>query len=85
MEVPVTCHGDFLYSVLANITPVEHESILKHKWYKLKGQPDGTSEKDPHNFSLKLPTKFLAPCGVLNFIRSREFHFKIMGTPGILL
>ena len=39
MEVPVTCHGNFLYSVLVNVTPMEHESILKYKWYKLKGQP----------------------------------------------
>ena len=54
MEVPVTCHGDFLYSVLVNVTPMEHEAILKHKWYKLKGQPVARGLGSLFNFVSKL-------------------------------
>ena len=54
MEVPVTCHGDFLYCVLVNVTPVEHESILKHKWYKLNGQPVTRGLGNLFNFVSKL-------------------------------
>jgi|Laugresbdmm110dn_1035115.scaffolds.fasta_scaffold01603_2 hypothetical protein len=50
MEVPVTCHGNFLYSVLVNVTPGEHESILKHKWYKRKGQPVAHGAGNLFNF-----------------------------------
>jgi len=39
MEVPVTSHGRIIYSVLVNVTPEEHRTILKQNWYKLRGQP----------------------------------------------
>lgn len=39
MEVPVESHGKIVYSVLINVTRDEHQYILQHKWYKLKGQP----------------------------------------------
>jgi len=54
MEVPVTSHGNFLYSVLVNVTPVEHEAILKHKCYKLKGQPVARGLGNLFNFVSKL-------------------------------
>lgn len=63
MEVPVTCHGNFLYSVLVNVTTVEHESILKHKWYKLKGQPVAHGLGNLFNFvsNLRKPGENLFP------------------------
>jgi hypothetical protein len=63
MEVPVTCHGNFLYSVLVNVTPMEHESILKHKWYKLKGQPVAHGPGNLFNFvsNLRKPGENLFP------------------------
>ena len=39
MEVPVESHGRVVYSVMINVTREEHQDILKHTWYKLRGQP----------------------------------------------
>ena len=54
MEVPVSCHGNFLYSTLVNVNPAEHELILKHNWYKLKGQPMTRGLGNLFNFVSKL-------------------------------
>jgi hypothetical protein len=54
MEVPVTNHGEVLYSVRVNVTPEEHAWILKHKWYKLKGQPVARGLGNLFNFVSKL-------------------------------
>jgi hypothetical protein len=54
MEVPVSCHGKFLYSTLVNTTPEEHTLILKHNWYKLKGQPMTHGLGNLFNFVSKL-------------------------------
>jgi hypothetical protein len=54
MEVPVTNHGTVLYTVLVNVTPEEHAHILKHKWYKLKGQPVSRGLGNLFNFVSKL-------------------------------
>ena len=54
MEVPVTCHGNFLYSTRVNVTPEEHGLILKHNWYKLRGQPMTRGLGNLFNFVSKL-------------------------------
>jgi len=54
MEVPVNCHGKFLYSSLVNVTPEEYSLILKHKWYKLKGRPMARGLGSLFNFVSKL-------------------------------
>lgn len=54
MEVPVTSHGKQIYTVLVNVTPQEHEVILKQNWFKLKGQPVSRGLGNLFNFVSKL-------------------------------
>lgn len=54
MEVPVQSHGKVVYSVRINVTPEEHEEILKRIWYKLKGQPVSRGLGNLFNFVSKL-------------------------------
>jgi len=78
MEVPVTCHGNFLYSVLVNVTPTEHESILKYKWYKLKGQPVAHGSGNLFNLvsNLRKPGENLFPdlVPIGNLYTLHSFH-----------
>ena len=54
MEVPVTSHGEVIYSVLVNVTPEEHMEILKRKWYKVRGRPVSRGLGDLFNLVSKL-------------------------------
>jgi hypothetical protein len=53
MEVPVESHGTIIYRVRVNVTPEEHEVILKHKWFKLKGRPLARGLGNLFNFVAK--------------------------------
>jgi hypothetical protein len=50
MEVPVESHGSVIYMALVNVSSEEHESILKHKWFKWKGQPVNRNIGNLFNF-----------------------------------
>ena len=50
MEVPVESHGSVIYSVRVNVSPEEHDLILKYKWFKLKGQPTSRALGNLFNF-----------------------------------
>ena len=54
MEVPVESHGSVIYMALVNVSPEEHCEILKHKWFKLKGQPVNRGLGNLFNFVSKL-------------------------------
>jgi len=76
MEVPVTCHGNFLYSVLVNVTPGEHESILKHKWYKRKGQPVAHGAGNLFNFvsNLRKQAENLLPINLKGRVDAEDYN-----------
>jgi len=76
MEVPVTCHGNFLYSVLVNVTPGEHESILKHKWYKRKGQPVAHGAGNLFNFvsNLRKQAENLLPINLKGRVVAEDYN-----------
>ena len=63
MEVPVTSHGEVIYSVLVNVTPEEHMEILKRKWYKIHGRPVSRGLGDLFNFvsKMRMPGENLYP------------------------
>jgi hypothetical protein len=63
MEVPVVCHGEPTYTVLINVTSVEHMEILKKRWCKLRGRPVARGAGDLFNLvsNLRKPCENLFP------------------------
>jgi hypothetical protein len=41
MEVPVTSHGEVIYTVLVNVNSNEHQALLKYMWYNGRGATGG--------------------------------------------
>ena len=50
MEIPITVHGEPAYSVRVNVTPQQHQHLLRYNWYRIKGMPIARGIGNLYNF-----------------------------------